>query len=682
MCLAICLSGHAVWGAPADWWHAAWRCKRRVVAAHRGRARPDAFWVEFLTGGLAARDGADIRVIAAGVETPCRVVSLGPGDLCRLAVKTRPGVRTYAIYYGNPAAKKPLDDWRPAGGLLLETRRYRGGGCDTWQAMHKALGLSEGHVLGRGFVSNVFHGFNLFGPSEKYISMYTGVLLAPTSGRYVFATTSDDASFLFVDGRPVVSWAGFHRAVPFARFTGAARLERGSHRFAYYHAKVRGTGGVAVAAWQLPGANQRLHVIPPGAFAPILRGRLTSYELRDQDVAPDFRFTRLGECHTENAVLIRVRFEDRTYGPRDAGRRWLWDFGDNTTAEGRSVEHVYPRPAVRNVTLTLRHGARAYAVTNRVDAGIDWLKQATPMAEPVASYRQAVMAMPHRRLDPEDWRSVLAFLSDLRADRDAARVFQAAASRGDLAPGAWLGAALTLRAACRRERRLAALVAEALGNAEEEAEKADVKAGCAIEYADLMRGPLARPDEAMRAYHRVLKTCTDRPRVRRAHVGLGDCYRLRAERDPAEKHYRTAQALRDGPASAARDQARIGAFAFAAAGYVREGEFDAADEMLDQWESEYPTQKLAGHSSLLRARSLLGRKQPALAARELETLLAVNEASQFADEALLVLADCYGAVQPPQPRDASRCLRRLIDEHPDSPLRRRAEERLKKLAPE
>jgi PA14 domain len=64
-------------------------------------------------------------------------------------------------------------------------------------------------------------------PPERFSVRWTGYLTVPRSGSYVFATTSDDGSSLYIDGRIVVDNSGQHASMT---QTGGVRLTEGSHR--------------------------------------------------------------------------------------------------------------------------------------------------------------------------------------------------------------------------------------------------------------------------------------------------------------------------------------------------------------------------------------------------------------------------------------------------------------------
>src|SRR5262249_47194189 len=63
-------------------------------------------------------------------------------------------------------------------------------------------------------------------PPEAYSARWRGYLAVPRSGLYRLATTSDDGSWLYVDGRLIVDNSGTHGTLTKA---GQTFLERGPH---------------------------------------------------------------------------------------------------------------------------------------------------------------------------------------------------------------------------------------------------------------------------------------------------------------------------------------------------------------------------------------------------------------------------------------------------------------------
>jgi len=120
-------------------------------------------------------------------------------------------------------------------------------------------------------ISNIDQLENPLGDNHHFLSVYRGPLLAPVAGRYVFATNSDDGSFVRVNGVLVASRPGPNNMEIVnspARNTWGSRgtivLKQGLHWVEYFHQQ---GGGATLArlGWQPPlpdTANTRLIGIP------------------------------------------------------------------------------------------------------------------------------------------------------------------------------------------------------------------------------------------------------------------------------------------------------------------------------------------------------------------------------------------------------------------------------------
>lgn len=105
---------------------------------------------------------------------------------------------------------------------------------------------------------------------DRFSAEHRGLLYAPVSGTYWFATDSDDASEIEVDGRVVVGWYGGHVPSGDWSHAGSVDLSAGWHVFVYRMEE--GVGGQAArAAWKKPG-DSAFSVIPRDAFGGFLVG--------------------------------------------------------------------------------------------------------------------------------------------------------------------------------------------------------------------------------------------------------------------------------------------------------------------------------------------------------------------------------------------------------------------------
>lgn len=354
---------------PAAWWNPAWTCRSRVeLLCPRLESPTDAASVVLETGGRARADGGDIRIVdGAGRTVPCRILA---ADARTVAVEFRvagPDETVFHAYFGNSAAEKPACDWRPVpGGLRLETREK--GNRRHPYTLAEMLQLVErsSRVFGAGPRGRIDDLENPFGPNANYVSVYRGTIVCPADGTYGFATNSDDASFLTVDGRLVAAAPGAHEqeggsSRPLTNtwsHAGSIALRAGAHEIVYYQEDGWGSQ-CARAGWRPPGASS-FSVIPAEAFAERLPARQAGFERAGAAVNPFFtvrteRTVRL--IGTGLPDLVTVRFSDATAGAPPGVPR-LWSFDGGAAAPGESVARTLA--AGRPCVVRLRVGGAAF----------------------------------------------------------------------------------------------------------------------------------------------------------------------------------------------------------------------------------------------------------------------------------------------------------------------------------
>jgi len=666
------------------WWNPAWKCRRRVsVYGATGRPGENACYVEFATLNRARKDGGDIRAISKGGSVLThKIIFMGPGDICKLLVRLaggRRGYETFYVYYGNPKAKPPRQQWEPKCGLLLETRNYRGGAYNSWGQMQVVLKRSEGHVMGRGFVKNIFMGYNPFGPTRNYVAIYKGWLRAPRSGTYKFATTSDEASFFFIDNRLIVQKRGRGRPARDARYHASYRLSGGIHPVAYYHVQTSGYDA-AVAAWQPPGART-FEVIPPEAFVPPLKGTVSGYEIRGSPVAPDFRVRNIDEAPLGDRLIVRIGFTDTTNYP--IGRRGTstWYFGDGTTATGPSVDHVYFAQDYYDVKLVAAFGGKKYTVTRTVRATVPWERQAEkPVNQKLGNYLPKVETYPLEKMTAPNLAIAFDFFVRLHRFDRAVRAGETLlySRRRQISERELKDKSIALASVLVDEKKDVRRAVKVLRMAEANLKNTNSKCEVAIELARVML-KARQADAAIQELRRILKQYASANRLlrRRAEVAVGDAYRQKGDYEGALAAYDKASLIPATKWDYKREAVRIGVLSRAAEHYIRTGELDAAEAQIDTWEWEYPSERLIGYSTLLRARVKAKRRNYAESIRLLEDLAEVNPSSSYVPEALMDLSKYYETIHD-IPK-AINVLETLVADYKDSPLVPDAENKLKEL---
>ena len=212
-------------------------------------------------------------------------------------------------------------------------------------------------------MEGVFHGSNPFSlKREPFLSKYTGYLDIASAGKYGFITSSQDASFLLIDDKLVVSAPGRHGPLRFAfRNTRQdVQLSAGLHKFEYYHAAT-GSEAVMAAYWEPNPPDSkpqhqssfRRRVFHAELIAHLPAASLT---LRNSKLVPDFTMKINGDVPLpdNDLSLIDVSFRDESPKALINQGKAQWDFGDGQTSTELNPEHVYLRPGLYTVKHSFR----------------------------------------------------------------------------------------------------------------------------------------------------------------------------------------------------------------------------------------------------------------------------------------------------------------------------------------
>ena len=208
---------------------------------------------EFFHHGELEADGSNLLVTTrSGQIVPSRVLQIGPGDFCRVAFQTMSGQPAYEILYGGDSvAAGTIPAWTTLDGLLLETHEYKSATCSDLKSVRDAFNASK--RIGADYVTGIFHSANPFTLREgPFLSHYSGHLFISSPGTYGFMASSQDASWLLIDGKTIASAPGRHgmerRAKPGMRTD--IHLTAGAHTIEYYHAAA-GMEAMMTAAWEV-----------------------------------------------------------------------------------------------------------------------------------------------------------------------------------------------------------------------------------------------------------------------------------------------------------------------------------------------------------------------------------------------------------------------------------------------
>ena len=662
-------------GAKDPWWNLRWPYRRVATVSDVPRAGPagdEIGVVTMPTGGLTRPDGRDIRMATArGQLVAHRVLMVGPGDTARVAFALRPPYTKYYVYFGNADPGRAKSELQIRRGVLLETWQYRGGGIATLDEARKAFARA-GKLIGRDFRSSIFLGHNPFGPQNKLCSLFTGYLLCPGSGEYVFSTSSQDASFLLIDGKLVVSNGGSHPPQRRAARQGKISLTKGTHEVKVYHVNTF-ADPVIVAAWKTPN-GRRLWKIPPGAFAPIHRAKPGGIERYGRELEVDFLPLHAGETFMANRYFQRYVFEAVVTGRGAGGAKFQWSFGDGQIATGSTCEHVYLRNGPAKVTLSARVGGQNLARTNTIYVTRPWEQVTINKLDPLADHAHIVAGYDFAAADPEDLGSAIALSARAGLSGAILKAGDALIKR-DKAPAAVLrdAAAVYAETLVKSAKDPPRAVAALLKAAEMTPDPA-VRAGLTVQAGQTALAA-GDPDKADGIFQHAIEkyaALTSAGAVRDARIGIGDVHRLRGDYDKAMAAYRSARPLKRS--SFEKKVVRRGDLARHVEDYIRRGMYHDAGDLLDRWEREFPTDKLEGYATLLRVRLAMAQKQYESAAEQTEQLVRVNPASNYAADLLMSAFGAYKALG--KEGQAAEALRRIVKGYPESGLAAEAKKRL------
>ena len=96
-------------------------------------------------------------------------------------------------------------------------------------------------------------GFVFVDKGDNFSLGFVGSINVPRAGVYTFFTSSDDGSFLWIDGERVVNSGGFHAML---ERSGRIQLDAGKHSIALYYYQRRSDAGLDVQ-WQGPGVEKQ-----------------------------------------------------------------------------------------------------------------------------------------------------------------------------------------------------------------------------------------------------------------------------------------------------------------------------------------------------------------------------------------------------------------------------------------
>ena len=328
-----------------------------------------------------------VRVFTdTGVAVASDIVMAVPGEPAELVIDSSSGATHYWAYVGSNWPPMHLTDTNQ--GVWLENRDGDGTVInklpDMLQAWDRAPKANR-----RILIYSMFEGGNRFGPQANLLTHMQGWFDLPAATHLQFADSSVDASFVLVDGKEVVEWPGQHerwwgREGP---PQGAVDLAAGGHVVDYYNAYIASPDGTpplscALAVKGGAFADWTMLTWDKHFFRPTVIGGAFQYQLQ-KDVP--------GAGTLVNAPALAIKWFNgdqcviRT-DLADIGMIQLqltcllqtkneidWTFDDGSTATGAQVTHLFLRPGMRTVHVSMKDGGKEVASLDQtISVHPDW----------------------------------------------------------------------------------------------------------------------------------------------------------------------------------------------------------------------------------------------------------------------------------------------------------------------
>ncbi len=622
---------------------------------------------EFYTNGQQLPDGSDIRVTTADRRiVPMRVLEVSKeSDFVRVAFLCRDS-GTYHVWWGNnnPGAAPPDVDVKR--GVLAEVFRFPGGAVDNESQMDRAF-VRAGSPVASLIVPEIFLGYNPIGESWSPMIRYSGQFRVDRAGEYDIAMAVDDSGYVRIDGKTILCLSNVWLEGR-GRWSKKINLTAGWHQIDAAQIDNRGGETGITIGWK-PAGVPRYSTIPAAAYSPAANAQAGPLEVQGKNYSADFTIEPSGECFTAPDFYL-PRYTLEVVFPPQLNAKVQWDFGDGQIATGNKISHVFLTPGVYPVKLTLHALGGSFVTTQRI-AVKDRLYQRFPIPPedlPRAT-AQILLTYDPKTLNVQQlWRGLQLFDS-LKMD-EGTSAWGRAWLENPAPQNDWLvWREVQDLAQAYRAKKKYRLAAEAFILAAGKKISVETRA-TAIRHAVLsLCDEVNQPAEALKLARDYRDKLSGNNREVQRTLSLAIAYAAIANGDGKM----AAKAIEDlGPR---RDmgyneqEIQQGVMTRNIETYTRAHDFETADNLIDQWERDYPHALITGFTRLMAVKLLLEQKQFAAAARLAEQHARALPDTFYAAELLYHARNAYTAAGDAQA--ASRCADLLTSKYPESPYARK-----------
>jgi tetratricopeptide (TPR) repeat protein len=542
----------------------------------------------------------------------------------------------YYLYFGG-GKKRETPAWQPQMvSLVLETRRLMGGTAafQNHGELESAWSAAGNKVDGLGFVSGIWHAFNPYGESMRYVSRYSGWLNTKGMKHLTLFTQSCDASFVFVNGQYAFGWPGKHKANANMKTVPQKTVAvNGPYtRIEYYHAKGPETEDqpTMVLGWVIGG---KYVAIPHEGWVHCGRANITRFEAQDKRPVPLANVSYCTYIGYNNFWFYETNF----WMPTPPTDDWKveWHFENGTVRTGPLFSRVLVTNAPQKVTLQLKRGNEVLTGFRRFQPPDALAASSINKPGDTERYAQALGQDDPAGLTQDELKGYAFFLGQYGTLQQAVRVAEAYVRKyKDPLDPVWADSQLVrLRMLAQTNPQQALNDLRALpptGRVAHTARFDQLEADLIVFYL--------RDLTSAGRIEQMAAQCKDRDMSQLMRVRMGDLYRVNGRNADAIEKYRAAQRTVTDATGGKKLPAQDEAFALSVSEFIEKGQRDEAQKNLMEWEVTHPMAKINTSFLVLRGQLLnkLGRYREALA--ELESFKGLNPESPY-----LVDADFYRA---------------------------------------
>ena len=590
------------------------------------------------------------------------------GRILLLAQKLDPNTPYYLYFGGNRLRICP--EWIPCTSLLMETRPAPNDLKFDSLLSLKAAWAKSREFPGAGFVQQIYHAGNPFGPNARFLTHYSGYLRIPKAKDITFYTLSSDCSFVVVNDQAQFGWPGQH--TPEAQTKSVTRktiaCPEGLVKIDYYAAKGDNPfdgrqGAASVLGWQ---TATGFETIPPEAWVHPGSAHVGPIQSVDAQPVPLAKASVETFINHADQGLYEIHYDLRL--PRNTeGWSATWEFEDGAMVTGTAGYRVLTGNDSQTIKCLITHNGVTLNELFRLDIPTRPQRASINNPADVRRYLGLILAEADNKFRPETTHLRLAFLQEFGTDQDVAK-FAAACPEQDQNDPLWLLTRMaTIRVHAQTDPAQAKqefyLLSQSLPVATQRAYAVEI----AEMEMDLIVFCLRDPQGVGRLAQIGFQNLNNEAN-RTSKIRIGDLRRLLGNYKEASAQYQSVGTKDKEQALAAKDSAA----SLAVRDLLEKGFNKEAQAKLFEWERRRPMVKFDSDYLLLRARTLLalGRWSEALA--ELESFQKVQPDSPFQTDAQYYLARIL--YEKGSKEEARRIWNDFADNYPKHPLAPQAKE--------